>query len=140
MNPHSNTVDDANALQPPLVLCQDETQRGNYPLLSLSSLAPPDSTYPHNTQSNVPIDIGPPVTTAEFVSPPMLLSMPPVIAGTINHHTASSSTRAQHTKKNHPCRQCGKAFTRRELAGGCENRHQNLRPFLCTKHCGDPNW
>jgi hypothetical protein len=139
MNRSFNTPDGSQALQPSSPLGQYDPQQDNYSLLLGSpSPAVPDMVYLLYTQSNVSIELDLPVS--EFMFPPMSPAMPPVTTGTVNDPDFSSSMNPRHTKKTHPCHQCGRAFTRRELAEGCENRHQNLRPFLCTKHCGDNNW
>ncbi|PVG04078.1 hypothetical protein CPB86DRAFT_200545 [Serendipita vermifera] len=37
------------------------------------------------------------------------------------------------------CRICGKWYHRKAGAYGCQNQHLNIKPYLCTKKCGDPN-
>jgi hypothetical protein len=86
-----------------------------------------------STSTGVPI--------AAFIAPAVTFTMPLAGGAVVSQfNISSSSTSARPTAKTYPCRQCGKLFRRRALAEGCENRHQNLRPFPCTKHCGDLNW
>jgi hypothetical protein len=59
--------------------------------------------------------------------------------------SAAPSTSTLVTNQSSPdkpcqCRICGKWFHRKAGAYGCQNQHLNVRPYLCTKKCGDPNW
>jgi hypothetical protein len=129
------------AVQPSPGLGQYDLQQDDYtpPLSSLSSTAH-DLVYSPNTQSYLHIGMDPLVSTAGFISLLVSSATPLVTVGAANYIYTSSPTNLRRTKKIHPCHQCGKTFARRELAEGCENRHQNLRPLSCTKQCGESNW
>jgi hypothetical protein len=85
-------------------------------------------------------NINPPVTSTELVTPSISLVASSSTVAVAHHLYHPFSTTTRHNAKLHPCQQCDKVYHRRALAEGCENRHQNLRPFHCEKRCGDPNW
>ncbi|CAG8545161.1 1281_t:CDS:2 [Acaulospora colombiana] len=61
------------------------------------------------------------ISTTELMDTDMLLNMTPV-GQYFNNQSTSLSTNGQRTERVHLCGQCGKAFARRALAEGCENR------------------
>jgi hypothetical protein len=135
----SNTVDGSNAPQPFPALDQYDAQQDDYsPPLASPGPATLDLSYPFYTHSILLVGMDHPAATVGFLSPSMSSTIPPV--GAVSLPNISPSINPRRTKKKHLCSQCGRAFTRRELAEGCENRHQKLRPFSCTKRCGDLNW
>jgi hypothetical protein len=139
MSHSSNTADGSNAPQPFPVLNQYGVQQDDYspPLVSLGPMNL-DLSRPFHTHSILLVGVDHPAATVGFLSPSTSSTIPPV--GAVSLPNIPPSTNPRRTKKNHPCAQCGRAFTRRELAEGCRNRHQKLRPFSCTKQCGDLNW
>jgi hypothetical protein len=42
--------------------------------------------------------------------------------------------------KPHQCSFCAKVYPRVASAKGCENRHRHIKPYTCTKKCGDESW
>jgi hypothetical protein len=113
---------------------------GYHPMSGSSSRTISDFINHLYLPSDLPVNIIPPAVTAELNFPTASPSIPPVTAAVNNHSNNISYTSTQCTANVHSCARCGKLYHRRALAQGCENRHQNLRPFPCTKRCGDQNW
>jgi hypothetical protein len=135
----SDILDSTDALQYGYVLDQSSVpQQDHNPLLGSPSFTIPDLTYFLNIQPDPSVDMHPPAATAQLISQVISSTIPSTAA--FHQSTISSSTNAGRTVKTHPCHQCGKRFARRALAEGCQNRHLNLKPFLCRKRCGDTNW
>jgi hypothetical protein len=141
MNHLHETLDRTNALQYSYILEQRGIQQDDHhPMLGSPPFAVRALIYPFVTQSGLHVEIGPPAVTTELASSTMSFTIPHVNAFVVNHPIHSSSTNAGRIVKVHPCHQCSKTYTRRALAEGCENRHQNLRPFSCTRRCGNQSW
>jgi hypothetical protein len=141
MNSLHETLDGTNALQYSYVLEQHRTQQDDHhPMIGCPPFTVHALTYPFFAQSDLHVEIGPPAVTTELASSTMSSTIPHINAFVVNHPSHSSSTNVGRAVKVHPCHQCGKTYTRRALAEGCENRHQDLRPFSCTKRCSNQNW
>ncbi|PVG03775.1 hypothetical protein CPB86DRAFT_778880 [Serendipita vermifera] len=155
MNYLFNDIDEGTFLHHPLIPGQYNVQEDSYhPVLDVPNVTLPNLTDPLDIEANLPTVADPidptvagpgdptaadPVApTAALMSPVVPSTMPPVPTVPMNQSAFSSTMRR--TTKVHPCQQCHKPFHRRALAEACENRHNNLRPFHCTKQCGDPNW
>ncbi|PVG04028.1 hypothetical protein CPB86DRAFT_809931 [Serendipita vermifera] len=41
---------------------------------------------------------------------------------------------------SHQCSICFKEYPRVAGAEGCENRHLQIKPYVCTRRCGNKNW
>ncbi|CAG8620451.1 5987_t:CDS:2, partial [Acaulospora colombiana] len=75
------------------------------------------------------------VTHAEAEDPPHLPD-----SHLFNPASPPIMTNIEHNTKSHLCKICSKAFHRVTGAKGCENRHRRVKPYACTKKCGDKNW
>jgi hypothetical protein len=135
----SNTTDSSDALPYSHFLDLFGTLQDDFnSILDSPSFTIPDLIYPF--ESDLLVEVDPPATAAEFISPPMSSATPRMATTVINNHDHSHHTSTRRTTKVHPCDQCDKVYPRRALAEGCQNRHQNRKPFHCTKRCGNSDW
>jgi hypothetical protein len=141
MDHPSNMPDSTNPFQYFFALDQSRAQQHDYnPLFSSPSFTTPDSTCSLDIKSGPPFKIYPPTATTQLVSQMISFDMPSTTTLAVNQSNASSSANMGRNGKTHLCYQCGKGFSRRVSAEGCENRHLNIKPFQCERRCGDPNW
>jgi hypothetical protein len=140
MDPSSYTADGLNGFQ---YLdggdLYDIHQDAHGPLLGDPGLTFSDLAYLMSMPYHLFTELDLPAPITEPISPTTSSTTSHTSTVVINHPNHSFSTRTR-TSKVHPCCWCGKLYTRPGLAEGCENRHQNLRPYRCEKGCGDPNW
>jgi hypothetical protein len=94
-----------------------------------------ESLYHNYAPMTITADTPSSVVTPSSPRPPSLSN--PI---TLDRNSVSPRHELNDSNKPHTCSGCGKAFHRKARAEGCENRHRDLRPYTCTKQCGNPNW